>query len=311
MRALIFSLFISLNLFSQTQKEVNEFHDSFMTPYNDLAIKISNYSAAVLKHSPNSVLIANRDQVVAAMKVLKTALRKVKPIQKDFTLLVEVKKCATAYERYIKENMMSNQLSAVPSDARANIKLIRKYQKINKSFEVMGERIQIRQKKLFAYYKFKMSENAANEKIKVHRSALKYYYNISVDQFKVQAQLDDFIDAYNVGDPVKMKVAKTKGGQQVIKALSSLSKEKAFQGDNSIIEDSKRILKFYQTFFKEKTKPMIKVHSFPEELADHQIDAYNKSIDNSNASLDYYNTLQPILDKSNVLSGAFFKRHIK
>lgn len=310
MRFLILFTFLSLNVLSQTQKEVEVFHNQIMNPYNDVAMKLSAFTASALKQSPNAVLIVKRNDVVAAVNNLKKAVKEVKPIKKDFTLLAEVKKCAVEFDAYVQNNLMTDNLESIPKDARGNIQLIRKYQAINKKFETMGEQVVVRQKKLFAFYKFKVQENELNKKIIVQREAMNYYYTLSIAQFKVQAQVDDLIDAHNKEDAAKMKVAKTKGIQEVNKALAELGKTAPFYGDPSIKNDSEKILKFYQLFLTEKVNPMIKLHMYPKDLPNEKVDAYNETVDEANSSLNFYNELQSIFNESNVVSTAFFKKHL-
>lgn len=310
MRLFLLLAVFSVNLYAQSQKEVADFHNHIMDPYNDVAIKMTKYTASALKQSPNNVLVANRDALVVAIKKLNKALETAKPIEKDFTLLAEVKKSAGEFDKYVKLNLMSNELSMVPTDARGNIKLIHKYQKVNKKFEILGERVIIRQKKLFAHYKFKSEPNPANKNIIIQRESMVHYYTINVSQFKVQAHVDDFIDAYNSGNLATMKLAKSKGTTQVNKALLELGNEKPFQGDTSIIGDSKKILSFYNTLFTEKFAPMIKVSSYPEEVPESKIDDYNKAVEDANKSMDFYSSLQSVLDESTTVSGLFFKRYL-
>jgi hypothetical protein len=311
MRLLLILSIISLNLIGQTKEEIITFHDALIIPYNNLSIKLSEFTGAALKHSPNAILIAKRNAVVVAMKGLNKSLKSVKPLKKDFNLLAEVRKSAAAYDLYIKNNLMIDNLASVPQDARANIRLIRKYQKINKKFQILSGRVIMRQKKLLTFHKFNVTENDQNRKMKMQRKSIDHYYNISVSQFKVQANIDDFIDAYEAKDVAKMRQAKAKGILQIKKAFAETNAVKPFNGDNSIIEDSKKILGFYNTLLTNKFKPMIKMHTYPKKLPNDKVDAFNATIDASNSSLDFYNGLQTVLDASNVASENFFKRHLK
>ena len=298
-------------VFSQTKKEVIDFNNSIVLPFNKVTNTILTFNTALLQGENPSNLIGKRDAVLNSLKSLDKALSTTKIIEKDYGLLNATKGGAKTYEDYFKNNFTNEKLSLIPATARENIKKIKDGQKAAQQMEVWNNDFFRRQKKLFEVYKIDFNMNdSTKQRVDEYKKVMKYYYDVSLNELKVQVFVDEFVSAYNSSENEQIKIAQEKLKTQLLVSEKYLNSKNSFKNDNSLIEESKKVTSFYSDLSKGLIKDVIRLNSFPVEIPNEKVDEYNMLVDKVNNGVEFLNTLQSKLNDAQLVIDKFFQTHL-
>lgn len=311
MRLIFTFLLFSSTLFAQNKKEALAFNNSLVVPFNNVSVRILEFNKGVMTGEAFENLKIKRDLVFKALDTLDKAILNVSPITKDYGLLEALKSGSANYRSYMNENFSDQKLSVVPTTARENILQIRKAQKSAKKVEIWNADFTKRQNKLLVENGLQPSTDSTliNKTLK-HKAAMNYYYELTINELKVKAFVDDFIDAMNASDKEKVGVAAAKLRKQLKVADAFVKSKSPFQKDESLLVSTKKMLAFYQKLSDGLFTDYIKFSSYPEKIPNDKVDEYNLLVEKINNGVQFLNTLQSHLNNGLVVVHKFFENHL-
>lgn len=304
-------LFVPFLAFSQAKKEVVEYNNSIALPFNTTTNTVLNFNTALLQGADPVELIQKRDAVLKSLNSLNQVLSGIKPMSNDYGFYNATKGGAEIYKTYFKNNYTNEQLSNIPATARHNIKKIKDAQKAAEKMNTWNKDFSKRQKKLLLEYKIDLNvDSNMFERTQAHQAAMNYYYEVALNELKVQAFVDDFIDAFNASEKDKIKASQASLKAQIILSNKFMNASKPYKNDDSLLKSSDKVLGFYKKLSLGLIEDVIKFNSFPENIPDDKIDEYNILVDKVNNGVEFLNTLQSYLNESQVVINKFFQTHL-
>lgn len=304
-------LLLNITLFAQTQQEVATYSNNIVKPFNKATEKILVFNSYLMQGADHNLLIKQKNELLKVLDEALATLADIKPLENDFGFLAETKIGCQNYKAYVQKNYTDELLKIVPTTARENIKKIRTAQKASAEMEKWNTQFSKRQKKLLSTHKVPYeTESALKNKTDLHKLAMDHYYSISINEFKVQAFVDDFIDAMNNGDKKGVKIASDKLNKQLAESDAFFKKVKAHKGDKSLINSSKSIVNFYKKLSKGLVQNTLKLNSYPKKIPNEKVEEYNNVVEKVNSGVAFLNTLQDELNKSQEVVSSFFKKHL-
>ena len=304
-------LFVPFLVFSQTKNEIIEYNNSIALPFNQTTNTVLNFNMALLQGAPPAELIKKRDAVLKSLNSLDDELSKIKPLANDYGLYNATKEGARIYKTYFKKNYTNEQLSNIPSTASDNIKKIRDAQKAADRMDIWNKDFSKRQKKLLMDHKIELNvDSNMYERTQAHKEAMNYYFEVALNELKVQAFVDDFVDAFNANENEKIKVAHSNLKAQIIASDQFMNASKPYKNDNSLLKSSGKVLGFYKKLSLGLITDVVKFNSFPDSIPNEKVDEYNILVEKVNNGVEFLNTLQLHLNESQIVINKFFQNHL-
>ena len=311
MKIFFMFLFVPFLVFSQTKNEIIEYNNSIALPFNQTTNTVLNFNMALLQGAPPAELIKKRDAVLKSLNSLDDELSKIKPLANDYGLYNATKEGARIYKTYFKKNYTNEQLSNIPSTASDNIKKIRDAQKAADRMDIWNKDFSKRQKKLLMDHKIELNvDSNMYERTQAHKEAMNYYFEVALNELKVQAFVDDFVDAFNANENEKIKVAHSNLKAQIIASDQFMNASKPYKNDNSLLKSSGKVLGFYKKLSLGLITDVVKFNSFPDSIPNEKVDEYNILVEKVNNGVEFLNTLQLHLNESQIVINKFFQNHL-
>lgn len=311
MKVLTAILFLNFSIFAQSSQEVANYNNSIVKSFNEVTEKILIFNSLLMQGAATELLIQNKNELLKQLNTTTEQLQSIKPLEHDYGFLSETKAGCLNYKKYVLQNYSDEKLKIIPTTARENIKKIKTAQQAAAEMEKWNTQFSKRQQKLLSTHNISSaSDSKLKQKADLHKAAMNHYYLIAINEFKVQAFIDDFIDAMNNGDKKGVKIAADKLNAQIVISDAFFKRVKTHDGDKSLIETSKTTITFYKKLQNGLVKNTISLNNYPEEIPNEKIDDYNNLVNEINAGIEFLNTLQNELNKSQKIIHAFFKRHL-
>ena len=104
-----------------------------------------------------------------------------------------------------------------------------------------------RQKNLLLEYKIELNvDSNMLQRTRSHQAVMNYYYEVALNELKVQAFVDDFIDAFNASEKDKIKASQASLKAQIILSNKFMNASKPYKNDDSLLKSSGKVLGFYK-----------------------------------------------------------------
>jgi hypothetical protein len=330
-------LLLSGAAYSQGTDTAVNYLDAVIRPSDALISQSWEYMSAS-SHSKNPKTIENkRLALVRSISDYLESVKKMKPFNSDDSLRQAALKYLTILLNVTKQDYGKIvDMKEVAEESYDNFEAyILAQKKAHDKLEQSSVLFETAQKTFAAKYKIVLtfSESDLSKKIKKGSDAIDYYNKIHLILFKPLKQEAYLLQAKESGDIGKIEQNRKTLSKNAADGVKLLSKEKKYDGDDSLIEICSRLLDFYKTEADEKAPAFIdylmKNEAFEKtkkafdsagesEKTREAVDRYNEKVKELNAAVNKSNSIvkelndkrSDLIDEWNEGMGKFFDKHV-